>query len=225
MKHPLLLRPSQRLFCCGRGFFSSLLPPNTPAPSELTPVELFSFLLDDPLDEITKIVMNNGSVMILTRQGRLLGCGRNQHGVLMMGDSTPRPFPSPCKFFHNRIVTDVALSHRHALVVTQDGQVYSCGVTDVNKKGETVCSSGDKSLRPHEISHKWGEPIVKVMAFPAQSFFLTRAGRMYACGMGYGVVPVQVHVKSGGSADLSMYREVKATDELDFYLAEHQVSV
>lgn len=80
------------------------------------------------LKEIVQIESGYCSMIALTKHGKVFGRGNNEDGELALGDTNPRNEWTHVAF--PNAVKQIAFSHSHALFLTVDSQVFSCGCND-----------------------------------------------------------------------------------------------
>ncbi|KAG2382220.1 hypothetical protein C9374_005422 [Naegleria lovaniensis] len=175
---------------------------------ELTRIDGMDYVLDDAEDEIIKFETRYGSWQLVTRLGKVYGLGRNTAFVLGLRDCNPKPIPvfnSDLWNEHDK-VTDCSLGFQHCLFLTESGKVFACGTseygeipihdTNFQKNDFEIHSSKKKQARstastemtrsfeyPQLINPSYFDsPIVKIFAFPFQSYFVSTTRKVYACG-------------------------------------------
>lgn len=91
--------------------------------------------------------------------------GKNGHGELGLGDSVPRPIPTPISEFSTKRITNIQGGLHHTLFLDDKGHVWGCGRNDDGQLG--LSDSDEVVLTPSRIP------------FP-QNAFITKI----ACGVG-----------------------------------------
>lgn len=82
--------------------------------------------IDVTLPDVAQIVSGQCSMIALTKQGCVYGRGQNEFGELVSSDHTMRTEWTEIEKFQD-VVKQVAYNNNHALFLTEDGQVFSCG--------------------------------------------------------------------------------------------------
>lgn len=86
---------------------------------------------DIHLADVVQIVSGEYSMIAVTKSGQVYGRGKNLYGELGLGDNTERTEWTSIPFFADKPVKKVALKKHHALFLTMDSKVFSCGSSDV----------------------------------------------------------------------------------------------
>lgn len=88
--------------------------------------------------------------VVLSRDGRVFVCGTNKEGRIGLGEIQTQKTFQQLNFFDNLRVTEVGCGDSHTVFVTEDGDVYGCGVSDDGRtftgKAQTV-ETPKKSLQ------------------------------------------------------------------------------
>lgn len=82
--------------------------------------------VDITLSDVVQILAGDHSIIALTTQGLVYGRGNNTYGELALGDTKERKEWTKTNGFPSA-VKQVAYGSNHALFLTVDGQVFSCG--------------------------------------------------------------------------------------------------
>ncbi|OHS94063.1 hypothetical protein TRFO_39748 [Tritrichomonas foetus] len=68
--------------------------------------------------------------VVLSRDGRIFVCGSNNDGRIGLNDAQQQTTFQQLHFFDNLRVTEVGCGDSHTVFVTEDGEVYGCGVSE-----------------------------------------------------------------------------------------------
>jgi hypothetical protein len=132
-------------------------------------------------EDVSSIVLGKLHTLIVTRDGRLFGCGSNNRCQLGLDTAVKKitvltPLTTG--------VVQVAAGWEFSLVLKTDGRVWACGR---NRDGQL--GVGDWNDRDSLVLVKeGGVPMTGVLAVAAgglHSLFLKTDGRLYSCGYNY----------------------------------------
>ena len=110
--------------------------------------------------------------------GKLFACGCNSYGQLGTNSTrkstTPQLVPLPGK-----VVTNVACSYHHTVIVTSDGEAYAFGLNDHGQLG--IESTKNLSV-PELVKMPAGVRVAAASCGQHHTVLLTDDGCVYACG-------------------------------------------
>jgi len=84
--------------------------------------------------KVKAVAAGDGHSLVLMRSGQLLACGNNEQGQLGLGDKEDRKHWTPIGELNDSII-QIAAGGNHTLVLTQRGQLFTCGANTVGQLG------------------------------------------------------------------------------------------
>ena len=126
--------------------------------------------------DVKKISCGVNNLLILTNNGDVYACGQNNYGQLGLGDTTYRLIPTLIPNF-SKIIDIHTSRYYHTLFLTEDGDVYACGL---NNYGQLGIGNTTNMNTPTEVTSAFA--IKKIFAGYGSSFFIDDVGDVYACG-------------------------------------------
>jgi alpha-tubulin suppressor-like RCC1 family protein len=111
--------------------------------------------------------------LFLKTDGRLFGCGTNNHGQL--GDGTTTDRDSPILIMSN--VQSMTAGYYHSLIVKNDGTVWACGDNTFGQLGDGTTTNRLVPVQITTLSN-----IQSVSGGTYHSLFLKSNGSLLACG-------------------------------------------
>jgi alpha-tubulin suppressor-like RCC1 family protein len=128
------------LYAWGRGDEGQLADNSTVYHSQLTPkfVDLSSVLLPGSL---VKCATGIDSVLCLSNDSIIVGWGKNAYGQISDGTATQRATPVVSNLTlvgSNVSIIDIDMGAASSLIVTSDGQVFTCGSSYLGVLGQNV---------------------------------------------------------------------------------------
>jgi alpha-tubulin suppressor-like RCC1 family protein len=103
--------------------------------------------------------------------------GANYAGQLLLGDKEDRLVFEKVTFFNDLRVKQVALGKEHSVVLTSNGNVYSCGSSAQGQTGLDTFSECVLEIQKVNISN-----VHRVYAGQVHSVFYTSDHEMFVCG-------------------------------------------
>eukprot|EP00742_Colponemidia_sp_Colp-10_P003198 GILJ01003407.1.p1 GENE.GILJ01003407.1~~GILJ01003407.1.p1 ORF type:complete len:594 (-),score=58.29 GILJ01003407.1:163-1944(-) len=107
--------------------------------------------------------------------------GQNAYGELCVGDLKERCEPTLASFFDTLCVSQVAAGNEHTLVVTEEGEVYTCGF---NGSGQLGHGHNANITAPQVVEALMGKKVISLASANGCEHFvaLTDSGEVYTCG-------------------------------------------
>jgi len=135
---------------------------------------------------------------LLTDEGTVWTCGRNNSGQLGIGDKEPRSIPTPVVIPSSKPVKMIACGDAHMLALTADGKVYSWGWANFGQLGhvlpeetqtnDDVMRALDSYVRPiilpmaRLVDRLVGHKVVSIACGDTSSFAVTEDGQLFSWG-------------------------------------------
>jgi len=117
--------------------------------------------------------------LAISDEGKLYACGLNEKGQLGLGDFQSRRNPTLVERMENMNVVAVATGRQHSLILTDEGDVFSCGNNSCGQCG--VGLKKDMINSPTKIDYA-GPPIKQVACGDNFSLILNEAGDVFSFG-------------------------------------------
>jgi alpha-tubulin suppressor-like RCC1 family protein len=152
------------------------------------------------VNEVVAVAAGSYHSFVLSRDGTVMACGKNDMGQLGFGDTVQRDTFTVVAGL--RGVVDIDTGYGHTIAVTAEGGLYTWG------KGRAIGHGGDQDtqrLVPTKVTGGGiGEAaVVQVAAGQEHSMSLTAAGQLYAWGEG-----TDGQLGHGGRENLAVLRVV-----------------
>ena len=135
---------------------------------------------------VLSLVAGYGSTFIITADWNVYGCGSNEREMLSLGEGAYKPGYLFKPVLLQRPVHSLSLGEGHSVLLTVDGEVYTCGD---NEDGQLALQEEDDENDDHfgrsdrdEFTQTPLSKVVHVATGPYQTFAITEAGELYACG-------------------------------------------
>jgi len=169
--HTVVLTANGQLSACGRNNFGQLGVGDT--------VNRETWVRLQGINESVKQVVAGGAhTIVLTKHGRLLVCGLNDHGQLGLNDDKSRDALTPVVGLPE--LDCVEAGGQHSLVVTKTGQCFACGYNETGQLG-----LGDRNNRPTFTRVQALESLRQVSAGNQHTLAITQRGQLLVCGRNY----------------------------------------
>lgn len=131
---------------------------------------------------ISDIAVGNTHTLLLTSQGQLYGCGKNDVGQL--GNNKAAVQMNLIKIDIpglpvNTVITKISTGENHSVVTTADNTVYRCGSNAHGQMGHDKQTSHLDQLTPISVGDK---KIVHVIASGHQTMAVADDGKVYSVG-------------------------------------------
>jgi len=126
--HTMFLASDDKVYSCGQNGYGQLGRSTGTGTPKTIPHEI-----TDLADKnITQIACGYNYTIFLASDGKVYGCGDNEHGQLGLADITTRYFPARILHFDNLYstgitITQIACGTNHTIFLASDGKVYGCG--------------------------------------------------------------------------------------------------
>ncbi|KTD06363.1 Regulator of chromosome condensation, rcc (substrate of the Dot/Icm secretion system) [Legionella gratiana] len=145
---------------------------------ELEPTEIIA--LENK--EIISIAAGDDFSLFLSKSGKVYTCGENEYGQLGLGDEEKRHTPTEITTLKDQRLIAMAAGNQFSLFLSESGEVFACGHNDFGQLG-----LNDKKSRliPTQITTLRGEIITAMSAGADFSLFLSKSGKVFACGNNY----------------------------------------
>ena len=125
--------------------------------------------------EIENIFTLGATSWILSSDGKLFGCGRNNYG--QQGDGTTTDVTTFTQRLAGERIVDVACSISTTWAITEDGKLFGCGKNNFNQQGDGTTT--DVTTFTQRLA---GERIVDVSTSDYATFGITMDGKLFGCG-------------------------------------------
>lgn len=117
--------------------------------------------------------------LAVSDEGKVYACGFNERGQLGLGDFKNRRNPTLVKHMEDYNVVAVATGRMHSLILTDEGDVYSCGDNRCGQCG--IGNKKDSVSKPTRIDYS-GSPIKKIACGDDFSLILNSDGDVFSFG-------------------------------------------
>ena len=134
-------------------------------------------------NDIKQIVCGQNCTFILKTNGSVWACGYNNYGQLGLGttDIDYNTFTQVTKNINND-VKQIACGEYHAVILKNDGSIWSCGRNDSGQLG--ISGADDKNTFTQVITNINND--VKLIACGGyHTFILKKDGSVWSCGYNY----------------------------------------
>ena len=132
---------------------------------------------------IKQVVAGERHTMILTEDGRVFACGMNHEGQLGLGDYDDRLTITEVTLPKDVVVAQIVAGNYHTMVITEDNQVFACGLRDEGQLGlgnYLYDTNIFTAVTPPE-----NVVIKQVVAGGYHTMILADDGTVFACGDNY----------------------------------------
>ena len=132
---------------------------------------------------IEKVALGNNHTIMLTKDGKVYGCGNNNHSQLNGDMKSDQSTLTLISIPENKSIQQIAATDDCTILVATDGTVYACGTNHYNllcMSNQTWSSVCDFKLQL--ISIPDNKPIQSVSGFNFGLLFLARDGTVYGSG-------------------------------------------
>jgi alpha-tubulin suppressor-like RCC1 family protein len=192
--HTMFLTSLGKVWGCGYNYYNQV---NLSSKAPITrPTEITDF---PETVQITQIACGDEHTMFLTSQGKVYGCGRNNHFQVKSSGNTVDTPTEITNFVpqlaSNEYIIQFACGSGYTMFLTSKGKVYGCGLNEDNQ----VSSSGYGQItQPTEITNFFpqlasNEYIIQIACGGfshswthygggCYTMFLTSQGKVYGCG-------------------------------------------
>lgn len=121
--------------------------------------------------------------LAVSEDGSLFAWGSGQEGALGLGSKTDHETPKLVGALTGKRVTQVSAGHGFSLILTDEGQVFSCGICDFGQLG--LGSSTERyTLVPTLIRSLRKKKVVSISAGQYHAGCVTEDGEVYVFGHG-----------------------------------------
>lgn len=131
------------------------------------------------VNNIVQISAGTRHSLLLTADRQVYSFGDNPYGQLSLGDNIRRNIPTliPANYFNNLSIVQLSAGYNHSLMLTENGEVYSCGFGLFSQLGLGDNNNLNISTLIPELNN-----IVQLSAGAKHSLILTSEGRVYSFG-------------------------------------------
>ena len=133
------------------------------------------YLFTDSILKIASISCSTDTTWVLTTDGKLYGCGRNNYG--QQGDGTTTNVTAFTQRLSDKTITDVMCSPYTTWAVTTDGKLYGCGRNNYGQQGDGTTTNVTSFTQRLST-----ETIASVVCSDFVTWALTTDGKLYGCG-------------------------------------------
>ncbi len=134
------------------------------------------FFDDKPLKQIAT---GEDFSLFLTQDGQVFSCGANAYGQLGLGHNNTVHAPTKLDIFNNTVISQIAAGREHAVFVSDDGKVFSCGN---NKDGRLGLGHFTAMDTPTPIEFFDDKPIKHIAAGYDFTYLLSDELELFSCG-------------------------------------------
>lgn len=177
--HSMMLTESGKVYVCGRNGCGQL------GLGEDSDFEISSWIESDiPAGErVEQIVLGSFYSMILTKSGKMYGCGNNHCGQLALGGDADVYMPtwSEISLPEGEQVLKIALGDDHSMVLTKSGNMYGCGSNEYGQLG--LGDTTENMITTWTlIPFRQEERVNNIVLGGYHSMMLTETGKVYGAG-------------------------------------------
>ncbi|XP_036391381.1 secretion-regulating guanine nucleotide exchange factor isoform X1 [Megalops cyprinoides] len=134
-----------------------------------------------PIGDVRSLVGGGGHSVLLTEAGELFVCGQNHKGQLGLGHAIDVTSFHLCALPVQKAVHQVSCGWDFTLILTDDGQVLSCGSNAYGQLGlPHIAGHAAEPLHIQTLT----EPVISVAAGLRHSLAVTGSGHVYQWGTG-----------------------------------------
>ncbi|XP_060033054.1 secretion-regulating guanine nucleotide exchange factor isoform X2 [Erinaceus europaeus] len=130
---------------------------------------------------VRRLTGGGGHSAVVTDGGRLFVCGQNKDGQLGLGHTEDVLCFTPCKFFLGCPVQYVACGWDFTIILTENGQVLSCGS---NSFGQLGVPQGPQRCVVPQLIEFLREKVVSIAAGLRHALAATERGVLFQWGTG-----------------------------------------
>ena len=159
-----------KLFSCGNNGYGE-----QGIPVDGNNVTVFTPRLEN--ETVKKVEYSGSETWVVTTDGKLFGCGRNNWGE--QGSGTSGADTNVTEFTQrltNENIKDVFSSGQETWVVTTDGKLFGCGRNNYGQQG-----SGD-TANVTEFTQRLNNESVEKVYPSTTTFVITTDGKLFSCG-------------------------------------------
>lgn len=142
-------------------------------------MQLTPKLIELPNNEKAKYVSTGYSTFVITEEENLYSWGYNYYGQLGVGDKIDKKTPKLVTLPNNEKAIAVSTMEFFSLILTNKGNVYSCGI---NNYGQLGLGDYSNQTTPKLITLPYEEKAIKINTGEDCSMILTDKGNLYSCG-------------------------------------------
>ena len=124
---------------------------------------------------ITKVIANTTTTWVLTKDGKLFGCGYNSNG--QQGDGTTTDVKTFTQRLEGETVKDISAAPSETWAVTTDGKLFGCGANNSGQQGDGTTT--DVKTFTQRLTT---ETIDSVHTSGGSTFAVTTDGKLFGCG-------------------------------------------
>ena len=222
--HTLALSASGRVWSTGLNFAGQLGLGDFETRYRFTDVDTINFVAGrEEGRNVISVVAGETHSMMLCQNGLLFACGKNNEGVLGVGDTVDRNTPTLVEELSDRNVSSIAAGVYHNLAITDEGRLYSWGIGWYGQLGQ---GNSRNILLPKEVwlSETADDFVLMASGGIQHTTILTRDKTVWSCGRGcHGVlatgdigcrlVPVRI--------DMRVFKETSPDNHVITVVAGH----
>ena len=125
--------------------------------------------------EIADVVCSGSTTWMLTTDGKLFGCGQNDHG--QQGDGTTTDVTTFTQRLSTETIASVVCSQYTTWALTTDGKLFGCGFNSSSQQG--TGNTTDVTSFTQRLSN---QTIASVVCSESTTWALTTDGKLFGCG-------------------------------------------
>jgi len=121
--------------------------------------------------------------LAINHAGELYSWGQGRDGALGLGDKIDKELPTLVQALKDIPIKQVACGNGFSIILTESGEVFSCGISDYGQTG--LGSTAELSVRlPTKIRSLRDKKVAQVSAGDYHSACITEDGELYIWGLG-----------------------------------------